>query len=56
MGYGVRQPALGPRFSATPGDIRIAPKAASRSDPPALGAWEFSLEEIAGLRSDGVLG
>jgi alpha-methylacyl-CoA racemase len=52
---GVTQPAPGPRFSATPGDIRIAPEAASRSDPQSLAAWGFSEGEIADLRSAGVI-
>jgi alpha-methylacyl-CoA racemase len=52
---GVSQPAPGPRFSLTPGDIRIAPKAASRSDPQSLAAWGFSQDEIAALRSAGVI-
>jgi alpha-methylacyl-CoA racemase len=52
---GVSQPAPGPRFSATPGDIRIAPEAASRSDPQALAAWGFSPDAIEALCSAGVV-
>jgi alpha-methylacyl-CoA racemase len=51
---GVSQPAPGPRFSETPGEIRIAPEAASRSDPSALEAWGFSPEAIEALCSAGV--
>jgi alpha-methylacyl-CoA racemase len=51
---GVSQPAPGPRFSETPGEIRIAPEAASRSDPSALAAWGFSPEAIEALCSAGV--
>jgi crotonobetainyl-CoA:carnitine CoA-transferase CaiB-like acyl-CoA transferase len=52
---GVSQPAPGPRFSETPGEIRIAPEAASRSDPQALAAWGFLSDTIAALRSAGVV-
>lgn len=52
---GVSQPAPGPRFSETPGEIRIAPDAASRSDPGALAAWGFSPEAIEALCSAGIL-
>jgi crotonobetainyl-CoA:carnitine CoA-transferase CaiB-like acyl-CoA transferase len=52
---GVSQPAPGPRFSETPGEIRIAPEAASRSDPSALAEWGFSPEAIAALCSQGIV-
>ena len=52
---GVSQPAPGPRFSETPGEIRIAPEAASRSDPSALAEWGFSPEAISALCSQGIL-
>jgi alpha-methylacyl-CoA racemase len=52
---GISQPAPGPRFSETPGEIRIAPEAASRSDPQALAAWGFSSDAIAALCSAGVV-
>ena len=52
---GVSQPAPGPRFSETPGEIRIAPEAASRSDPSALVEWGFSPEAISALCSQGIL-
>ena len=52
---GVSQPAPGPRFSGTPGEIRIAPDAASRSDPGALAAWGFSPDAIEALCSAGIL-
>lgn len=52
---GVSQPAPGPRFSETPGEIRIAPDAASRSDPGALAAWGFSSDAIEALCSAGIL-
>jgi alpha-methylacyl-CoA racemase len=52
---GVSQPAPGPRFSETPGEIRIAPEAASRSDPEALAAWGVSLEAIEALRAAGIV-
>jgi alpha-methylacyl-CoA racemase len=51
---GVSQPAPGPRFSETPGEIRIPPEAASRSDSTALAAWGFSPEAIETLRSAGI--
>jgi alpha-methylacyl-CoA racemase len=52
---GISQPAPGPRFSETPGEIRIAPEAASRSDPQALAAWGFSADAIAALCSAGIV-
>jgi crotonobetainyl-CoA:carnitine CoA-transferase CaiB-like acyl-CoA transferase len=52
---GVCQPAPGPRFSATPPAVEIAPEQASRSDPHALGAWGFNREEIEQLRQNGIL-
>jgi alpha-methylacyl-CoA racemase len=52
---GVSQPAPGPRFSETPGEISIAPDAASRSDPRALAAWGFSPDTIAALCSAGIV-
>jgi alpha-methylacyl-CoA racemase len=52
---GVSQPAPGPRFSETPPGIRVTPEAASRSNPDALGAWDFRPDEIAQLRRDGLL-
>ena len=52
---GVSQPAPGPRFSETPGEIRIAPEAASRSDPSALAEWGFSSDAIAALCSQGIV-
>jgi crotonobetainyl-CoA:carnitine CoA-transferase CaiB-like acyl-CoA transferase len=52
---GVCQPAPGPRFSATPPAVEIAPEQASRSDPQALGAWGFNREEIEQLRQNGIL-
>ena len=52
---GVSQPAPGPRFSETPGEIRIAPDAASRSDPKALSAWGFLPDAIEALRSAGIV-
>jgi alpha-methylacyl-CoA racemase len=52
---GVSQPAPGPRFAETPGEIRIAPEAASRSDPQALAAWGFSPEAIEDLCSAGIV-
>jgi crotonobetainyl-CoA:carnitine CoA-transferase CaiB-like acyl-CoA transferase len=52
---GVRQPAPGPRFSATPAAIEIPAEAASRSDPHALAAWRFERHEIEQLRQDNVL-
>jgi len=52
---GVSQPAPGPRFSETPGEIRIAPEAASRSDPGALAAWGFSPDAIEALCSAGIV-
>jgi alpha-methylacyl-CoA racemase len=52
---GVSQPAPGPRFSETPGEIRIAPDAASRSDPEALEAWGFSPDAIEALCSAGIV-
>src|ERR1700676_1529059 len=52
---GVSQPAPGPRLRETPGEIRIAPDAASRSDPGALAAWGFSPEAIEALCSAGIL-
>lgn len=51
---GVAQPAPGPRFSAQPTGIRIAPAEASRSDPQALAAWGFAADEIAALTDAGV--
>jgi alpha-methylacyl-CoA racemase len=51
---GVSQPMPAPRFSETPGEIRISPEAASRSDPRALAAWGFSAEAIEALCSAGV--
>jgi alpha-methylacyl-CoA racemase len=51
---GVSQPAPGPRFSETPGEIRIAAEAASRSDPQALAAWGFSSDAIAALCSGAI--
>jgi alpha-methylacyl-CoA racemase len=53
---GISQPAPGPRFSETPGEIRIAPEAASRSDPQALAAWGFSADAIDALCSAGIVG
>jgi alpha-methylacyl-CoA racemase len=52
---GVSQPAPGPRFSETPGEIRIAPEPASRSDPEALEAWGFSPDAIEALCSAGIV-
>ena len=52
---GVSQPAPGPRFSETPGEIRIPPEAASRSDPTALAAWGFSAAAIEALCSAGIV-
>jgi alpha-methylacyl-CoA racemase len=52
---GVSQPAPGPRFSETPAEIRIAPDAASRSDPKALSAWGFLPDAIEALRSAGIV-
>jgi alpha-methylacyl-CoA racemase len=52
---GVSQPAPGPRFSETPGEIRIAPEAASRSDPSALAEWGLSPDAIAALCSQGIV-
>jgi alpha-methylacyl-CoA racemase len=52
---GVSQPAPGPRFSETPGAIRIPPEAASRSDPAALAAWGFSPDAIEALCSAGIV-
>src|SRR5450631_3304343 len=52
---GVSQPAPSPRFSETPGEIRIAPEAASRSDPSALAAWGFSSDAIDALCSAGIV-
>jgi crotonobetainyl-CoA:carnitine CoA-transferase CaiB-like acyl-CoA transferase len=52
---GVCQPAPGPRFSATPPAVEIAPELASRSAPQALGAWGFDREEIEQLRQNGIL-
>ena len=51
---GVSQPAPGPRFSETPGEIRISPETASRSDPQALAQWGFSPEAIEALRAAGI--
>ena len=51
---GVSQPAPGPRFSETPGEIRITPEEATRSDPAALAAWGFSPDAISALCSQGI--
>lgn len=52
---GVAQPAPGPRFSETPGGIRIAPEIASKSDPHVLAGWGFSADAIDALCAQGVL-
>jgi crotonobetainyl-CoA:carnitine CoA-transferase CaiB-like acyl-CoA transferase len=52
---GVVQPTPGPRFDGAAGDIRVSAAEASRSDPQALAAWGFAGDEIASLRSAGVL-
>jgi alpha-methylacyl-CoA racemase len=53
---GVVQPAPAPRFSRTPGALRLAPRDPGQDTEAALAAWGFSASAIDGLRADGVIG
>jgi alpha-methylacyl-CoA racemase len=52
---GVLQPAPAPRFSRTPGTLRIAPRPPGADTDQALTEWGLSNDEIAGLRDAGVV-
>lgn len=52
---GVLQPAPAPRFSRTPGTLRIAPRAPGADTDQALTEWGLSTDEITGLRDAGVV-
>ncbi|MBB4663893.1 CaiB/BaiF CoA transferase family protein [Conexibacter arvalis] len=53
---GVVQPAPAPRFSRTPGTLRIPPRQPGADTDAALAEWGVSADEIAGLRDAGVVG
>ncbi|MGE0733187.1 MAG: CaiB/BaiF CoA transferase family protein [Alphaproteobacteria bacterium] len=48
---GVVQPAPAPRFSRTPGEIRMAPPKAGENTDSALAEWGFSADERAALHA-----
>lgn len=52
---GVVQPALAPRFSATPGEIQGPPPAIGAHDREALADWGFSAAAIDELKAAGAL-
>ena len=52
----IPQPAPAPRFSATPGAIQGAPRAAGADTDAALADWGFAASEITSLRRAGILG
>jgi alpha-methylacyl-CoA racemase len=49
---GVMQPAPAPRFSRTPGALRLPPPEPGRDTDAALAAWGFAADEIERLRAD----
>lgn len=53
---GVLQPAPAPRFSRTPGTLRIPPREPGADTDQALTEWGLSNDEIAGLRDAGIVG
>jgi len=53
---GVIQPAPAPRFSRTPSAIQRPPAKAGEHSEQALRDWGFAAEEVAKLRSAGVIG
>jgi alpha-methylacyl-CoA racemase len=52
---GIRQPAPAPRFSRTPGAIRMAPATPGQHTDVALKAWGVSDGELARLRAAGAI-
>jgi alpha-methylacyl-CoA racemase len=52
---GVVQPAPAPRFSRTPGSLRVPPGEPGRDTDAALAAWGVPDEEIERLRADVVI-
>ena len=53
---GVVQPAPAPRFSETPSSIRNGPPTHGADTDDALAAWGIEPDEVARLRSAGIVG
>ena len=53
---GVVQPGPAPRFSRTPGQVQGPPAARGEHSREALADWGFSVEELAKLEANGVIG
>jgi alpha-methylacyl-CoA racemase len=54
--FGMPQPAPAPRFSRTPGTLRSGPLRPSENGVAELERWGLGGDEVARLRSEGVLG
>jgi alpha-methylacyl-CoA racemase len=52
---GVQQPAPAPRFSRTPGSLRVPPREPGQDTDAALAAWGLHTERIERLRTDAVV-
>jgi alpha-methylacyl-CoA racemase len=52
---GVLQPSPAPRFSRTPGSLRMAPRSPGQDTEPALRAWGLKPAELLRLRRDGAI-
>ena len=50
--FGVLQPGVAPRFSRTPGEVRVGAQDPSH----VLGRWGISSERVGSLRQEGVMG
>jgi alpha-methylacyl-CoA racemase len=53
---GVVQPAPAPRFSRTPGVLRVPPREPGADTEDALADWGFASDEIARFRNAGIVG